>query len=104
MKRRRIHYSPAAERDLEHIADWLADVASERTAIRYIQQIKWRVETLEHGAARGTLRDAQTGLRVIGILTSVSIAFSVDDEAVNIQRVIYGGQDWLADLATGKKG
>ncbi|WP_323015617.1 type II toxin-antitoxin system RelE/ParE family toxin [Devosia sp.] len=100
MKRRRIRYSPAAERDLEHISDWLADVASENTAIRYIQQIKWRIDTLEHGAERGTLRDPQTGLRVIGILASVSIAFTVDDDAVNIQRVIYGGQDWLAAPAT----
>lgn len=100
MKHRRIRYSPAAERDLEHISDWLADVASENTAIRYIRQIKRRVETLEHASERGTLRDQQTGLRVIGILASVSIAFTVNDDAVTIQRVIYGGQDWLAAPAT----
>ena len=97
MQRRSVRYSPAAERDLEGISDWLSDVASEAVGVRYIRRIQKRVETLGDGGERGTVRNAETGLRVIGILASVSVAFTVDGDIVNVQRVIYGGQNWLAD-------
>lgn len=98
MKRRTIRYAPEAERDLERLSDWLADVASEATAIRYIRQIKQRIESLSEGSERGTIRDSRSKLRVVGVLKSVSVAFHVDEDAVNIQRVMYGGQDWQSAL------
>lgn len=95
---RSVRYAPAAERDLEVISDWLADATSEPAAIRYIRRIKQRIETLADGSERGTVRDGETGIRVIGILPSVSVAFFVEGDSVNIQRVIYGGQDWQTAL------
>lgn len=98
MIRRAVRYAPAAERDLELLSDWLAEVASEATAIRFIRKIRQRIDTLETGSERGSIRDIETKTRVIGVLKSVSVAFWVDEDSVNIQRVFYGGQDWQAVL------
>lgn len=98
MKRRSVRLAPAAERDLEALTDWLTEVASEDSALRYIRRVYERLETLADGSERGTIQNERTGLRVIGILKSVSVAFSVGQDTVDVQRVLYGGQNWKTVL------
>ncbi len=48
---------------------------------------------------RGTSHDdVLPGLRVVGFERRVTIAFIVTDEAVLIEGVFYGGQDWESAL------
>ncbi|WP_248306925.1 hypothetical protein [Bosea sp. AAP35] len=49
---------------------------------------------LQDFPARGTARnDLAPGLRIIGLEARVTIAFRIDDTAVIIERVLYGGRD-----------
>ena len=52
---------------------------------------------LEYGAERGTIRNAQRGIRMIGILPTVSVAFLVTEDAVAINRILYNGENWTSD-------
>ena len=56
-----------------------------------------RLATLEYGAERGTIRNAQRGIRMIGILPTVSVAFLVTEDAVAINRILYNGENWTSD-------
>lgn len=94
MRKRRVVYSPAAQKDLVVIARWLALRASAQVARRFDTRIRDAVRTLEYASERGTLRDEQLRLRVIGILPSVSAAFSVEEDAVTIHRILSHGQNW----------
>lgn len=38
--------------------------------------------------------DIRPGLRIVGFERRVTIAFCVDESAVTILRVFYGGRDW----------
>lgn len=100
MQRRQIVISDLAQRDLEKIADWLTSEASLTLATRYVARIRDRLKALEYGAERGTVRSHPArGLRVVGLLRSVSVAFTVDDQSVRIIRIFHGGQDWRAELS-----
>jgi toxin ParE1/3/4 len=101
MKRRGIVYLPTATRDLREIAGWIADRTSNSFAVHYVERIQERIETLSHGGERGTLRnDVRPGLRVIGIMKSVTLAFFIEEDAVMIARVLYGGRNWQQDLSS----
>lgn len=94
MRRRRVVYAPEARRDLENIGRWLTLNASAAVALRFVDRVRHAIGKLEYASERGTLRDEQRGLRLIGILPTVSIAFSVEDEAVVVHRILHNGQDW----------
>jgi toxin ParE1/3/4 len=99
MKRRRIVYSSTARQDLRALTKLLIETASTQVAKRYLDRVKARVMSLQSGSERGSIRDQASGLRVIGLLPNLSVAFFVEREAVIISRVIYGGQDWQAALS-----
>ena len=101
MRKRRVVLAPEALADLAAISDWLRDEASATVARRYLARIKKRLAGLAHASERGTVRDdIAEGLRVIGIASSASVAFRVQDERVTVLRVVYGGQDWQSTLTT----
>ena len=94
MRKRRIVYAPAATRDRADIARWLSRQASPEVARRFDQRIRSAIKGLEYGSERGTVRDTRSGLRVIGILPTVSVAFSVGEDAVTVHRILSHGQNW----------
>jgi toxin ParE1/3/4 len=95
MQRRRIIYAPDARYDRAKLAQWLTRNASSTVARRFDRRIQDAVKKLEYGSERGTVRDETIGLRVIGILPTVSIAFSVGEDTVTVHRVLYNGQNWM---------
>ena len=103
MQRRQIIYLPTATDDLREIAAWIADRTSSDFAVDYVERIQQRIETLSYGSERGTLReDIRPGLRAIGLMKSVTLAFFVENDAVMIVRVLYGGQNWQEDMSNGE--
>jgi len=97
MKRRKIVLLDSAEADLSEIAAWLVEVASREAAMRYIGRVRRRIQSLEYGSERGSIRNEVSGLRVIGMMPSISVAFVVDSDEVVIYRVLYHGRRWDAD-------
>ncbi|KRA42581.1 hypothetical protein ASD80_09050 [Devosia sp. Root635] len=74
---------------------------SRRFASNYIERIRTRIRSFELAGARGTIRDdIGPGVRAVGLLPSITVAFVVNAESVIILRVLYGGQDWQAALVT----
>ncbi|WP_291824832.1 type II toxin-antitoxin system RelE/ParE family toxin [Bosea sp. (in: a-proteobacteria)] len=85
---------PAAQQDLKEIYDWIADHASEATAIRFIRRIQSGYASLSDYPQRGTRREGlMTGLRTFGIDRRVTVAFRIDGQEVVILRILYGGRD-----------
>lgn len=75
-------------------ARWLTLRASPEVARRFDRRIRDAIQSLEYASERGTVRDENLGLRIIGILPTVAIAFSVTEEAVTVHRILYLGQNW----------
>jgi plasmid stabilization system protein ParE len=100
MKQRRVVLSPAAQKDLRAITDWLADETSPRFAAVYARKIVGRIKTLTVGGERGTLREINgRSFRLVPILSSISIAFDVTDTTIVVFKVIHGGRNWEAEIA-----
>jgi len=97
MRRRRIRYTTIAQTELINIGRWLSRVASERVARRFTSRIRAAIQKLEFASERGSLRDEKHGLRVIGLLPTVTITFTVEEDTVTIHRILHNGQDWSAD-------
>jgi plasmid stabilization system protein ParE len=97
MKRRRVVLLDSAEADLTEIGIWLVEVASREVATRYIGRVWRRIQSLEYGSERGSIRNEVSDLRLIGIMPSVSVAFVVDDDEVAVHRVLYHGRRWDDD-------
>ena len=97
MIRRTITYAPEAQSDLFGLYDQIADATSPLVALRYVQRIERWLDGFETASERGALRDdIRSGLRIIGFERRVTVAFTVLQDTVVIQRVFYGGQDWVA--------
>lgn len=100
MRERRVVYLPLAREDLRRIGQWITHRVSKRFAKGYLARIRDRIETLCNGSERGTLRDdVRQGTRVIGIMKSITIAFTVTERDVIVLRVFYGGQDRRRELS-----
>ena len=100
MRERRVILLESAERDLDEIADWLIEYASLVVAERYLDRIQQRLDKLAFASKRGSLRTEVPGLRLIGILPGVSVAFVVDDDRVIVHRILYRGRSFIpADSA-----
>ena len=97
MQSRRVIYAPDARQDRVRLAQWLTRQASSEVARRFDRRIREAIQRLEYASERGTVRDEETGLRVIGVLPTVSVAFSVGVDAVIVHRVLYNGQNWVPE-------
>lgn len=99
MKERAVAYSPEARRDLTELYDWIAINASPRTAVNYVGRVLVFCGRLSTGAERGHRRDdLRPGLRILGFERRLTIAFTVDADAVTVLRIFYRGRDWESDL------
>ena len=100
MKQYRVLYAPEAEEQLLEIYRYIAKAASAETAKRFTDAVIEQCEKLAVFPLRGTQRDdIRKGLRITGYKKRVAIAFLVDDEAVTIVGVFYGGRNYEAHLA-----
>ena len=95
MRKRAIHYAPEARYDLVQLGAFLSRNVSAAVSRRFLTRIRAAIRKLEYASERGTIRVPDRGIRVIGILPTVSISFDVDEDTVTIHRVLYNGQNWV---------
>ena len=97
MRKRRIVYTHASIQDRSDISEWLVSKASRDVARRFDRRIVGRIKGLQYGSERGTVRDDALQIRVIGILPTVAIAFTVEEDTVIIHRILHNGQNWESE-------
>ncbi len=92
-------FTASAERQLDSLHRYISNHAGERTADRYIGRITAFCEGLSTFPLRGAARDdLLPGLRTIGFERRATIAFIVMPDAVLVEGVFYGGQDFEANF------
>jgi toxin ParE1/3/4 len=95
----RVLFTASAERQLDSLHRYIADRAREGTADGYISRIVTFCQGLSTFPLRGTARDdLLPGLRTVGFERRATIAFMVTTDAVLIEGVFYGGQDFEANF------
>jgi toxin ParE1/3/4 len=93
----KVIFTPLAQRQLEKLYNDIAADANEERADGYISRIVDFCNGFTTFPHRGTQRnDVLPGLRVTGFERRVTIAFIVTTDAVLIEGVFYGGQDFEA--------
>lgn len=97
---RTVVYAPEAEIDLLLLYDQIADAASPRVAIDYLERVKAWLSSFSTASERGTRRDdIRSGLRTVGFEQRITVAFTVERDQVVVQRVFYGGRNWGEELS-----
>jgi toxin ParE1/3/4 len=95
MRRHKVTFRPAAERDLFRIYDYIASQGSVERAETFIERIEEACLSLRTFPERGTRRDdIRPGLRVMGFERRVTIVFQVGRTEAVIVRILYAGQDY----------
>jgi len=91
----RVVFTPLAERQLDSLHAYISTHSGEERADAFIGRIVDYCIGLVIFPRRGTQRDdVLPGLRVTGFERSVTVAFMVTADAVLIEGVFYGGQDF----------
>ncbi len=89
-----IEFSPEALADLVDLYDYIAPRSGDANAIGYIERIETFCQSLTIFPERGTRRDdLRPGMRLLAFERTAIIAIAVDEKAVTILRVLYGGRD-----------
>ena len=95
----RVIFTPRAERHIDGLHEYITGKASESRADAYIARIVAFCTGLGTFPLRGQQRDdLLSGLRTTGFERRVTIAFVVTADAVLIEGVFYGGQDFESVL------
>lgn len=90
-------FTPLAERHIDSLHDYITTHASEARADSYVSRIVDFCNGFTTFPQRGTKRDdILPGLRITGFERRVTIAFILTPEAVLIEGIFYGGQDYDA--------
>ena len=85
---------------IDDLHSYISERAGERVADRYVDRIVRYCEGFDVFPIRGASRDdILQGLRIVGFERRVTIAFMLAAEAILIEGVFYGGQDFAAKLA-----
>jgi toxin ParE1/3/4 len=93
--------APLALDDLKAIFDFIAGDAGFDIADAYVARMEAACQRLTSFPHRGTPRDDLVpGLRTLAFERRATIAYMVEAGTVTIQRVLYGGRDIGAALAT----
>lgn len=93
-------FTPEVEAQLVELYGYISAEASPEIALRFTDGIVAYCESLSTFPNRGNRReDVRPGLRVTSYRKRVAIAFYVDEDAVNIIGVFYGGQDYESLLS-----
>lgn len=96
----RVRLNPQASRDLRELADWIIDRADADTADTYVGRIMAKCATLADYPRRGGSRmDVAADLRSIPFERRLTILYRVDEDGVEIIRVVSGARD-LSKLTT----
>lgn len=92
--------TPEARDHLDAIYDYIAAAASPDIAQRFTDGILDHIGKLISFPRRGTMRDdLRPGLRTTAWRRRVTIAFAVEDTAVVIVGIFYGGRDFESLLS-----
>jgi plasmid stabilization system protein ParE len=88
----RLELSRFVERDLEEIADWIAE-DNPRRAVTFVQEIREAFRRIGDGPQHYQLRpDIGEGAR-LAVVGNYVILFCVADTIVRIERVVFGGRN-----------
>ncbi|WP_416464177.1 type II toxin-antitoxin system RelE/ParE family toxin [Sphingomonas sp. VDB2] len=91
----RIIFTPEARDQINAIYDYIAGAATRSVARQFTDAILAHLDTLADYPLIGTARDdVRPGLRTLTHRRRAVIAFIVEDEAVVIIGIYYGGQDF----------
>ncbi len=94
MKRYKVIFLPHAEHRLGEIESYVAEHSSSAIAERFVASIVQRALKLESFPFRGTPRDdLLNGLRTIVHRRTVTIAYVVEGEEVEVMDFLYRGED-----------
>jgi toxin ParE1/3/4 len=95
-KRRRVIWAPKARRDLLNVWDYYERVASEEIADKLLREIDQAAMRLADDALRWKARDeVLPGLRSV-LVNPYTIFYRVNDEQVEIVRVLHGRRNFAA--------
>jgi toxin ParE1/3/4 len=95
----KISFTPVAEGHIDRLHAYISAQASEERADSYVNRIIDFCKGLVTFPLRNTQRDdILPGLRVTGFERRVTIAFVVTADAVLIEGIFYGGQDFETRL------
>jgi toxin ParE1/3/4 len=96
----RVVFTPRAEAQLARLHTYIAERSGAPRAERYVGAIVAACRAMAAFPQRGTKRDeVRPGLRTVGFKRRVTIAFSLEGDAVVIHGVLYGGRDYSRILA-----
>jgi plasmid stabilization system protein ParE len=87
-----VELSRFIESDLEQIADWIAE-DNPRRAVTFIQEIREAFRRIADGPLHYQLRPDIGEDARIAVVGNYVILFRVDDQAIRIERVVFGGRD-----------
>jgi toxin ParE1/3/4 len=91
----RVVFTPRAEAQLAGLYAYIAERGSALRADNYVGAIVAACRAIGALPLKGTKRDdIRPGLRTVGYKRRVTIAFSVERNAVVIHGVFYGGRDF----------
>ena len=100
MKRYRVGYEPEARADLDDIYTWIAREGGVQIADGFIFRLRTFCDGLEHSPLRVPIRnDLKLGVRMVAFEKSVTVAFLVSGDRVDIVRFLYRGRN-LTDAFT----
>lgn len=88
----RLELSPSIERDLEAIADWIAQDNPHR-AVSFIQEIREELRRIGEGPLLYQLRPEIGVDARLAVVGRYVILFHITGEVVRIERVVFGGRD-----------
>ena len=93
----RIIFAPEARDQLGQLHAYISTAASAETASGFVNGLIDHIAGLETFPKRGTARDnIRPGLRTMGWRRRVTIAFMVEERAVVLIGIFYGGRDFEA--------
>jgi plasmid stabilization system protein ParE len=94
MKSRPLVFLPEAQGDLDDLYEWIADSGGERIARHFVDRLRTFCDNIALAPERGQRRDdLMPGLRFAGYRRRATIAFTIEERAVVIIRVLYRGRD-----------
>lgn len=90
----RVRFRPAALTDLFDLYAHIAEHSGRERAGAYIDRLEAACQRLAEFPERGTRRDdLRPGLRTLGFQRQASIVFQIEDDGVEIGRILYGGRN-----------
>jgi toxin ParE1/3/4 len=91
----RVIFTPRAEHQIDSLHEYITENASEARADAYVARIVNFCVALATFPLRGQQRDdLLANLRTVGFERRITIAFVATPDAVLIEGIFYGGQDF----------